>query len=174
MTDVMGREDDIKATPVTELKQMLECIFDRQELEAVRGRVEQRELVMAESFLAASGIDTESFLDKAVVTVRSSVTAVDSESEGAPFLQEAFDALDEDQLITIDTLQKKNLVVRVPDRVDHRKKRVVLTNAGKQLFFDVLPVIEKTREEVQQDIPDKDIEIFKQVLMQITANLDDE
>ncbi|MDP6613902.1 MAG: MarR family winged helix-turn-helix transcriptional regulator, partial [Candidatus Marinimicrobia bacterium] len=62
----------------------------------------------------------------------------------------------------------------VPDQVDHRKKRVVLTNAGKQLFFDVLPVMEKTRSEVQQDIPDKDIEIFKQVLMRITANLDDE
>ena len=74
----------------------------------------------------------------------------------------------------IDNLEKKNLVVRVPDQVDHRKKRVVLTNAGKQLFFDVLPVMEKTRSEVQQDIPDKDIEIFKQVLMRITANLDDE
>ena len=96
----MDRKEESKATGATELKQMLECIFDHEEFEGVRSRVEQRELAMAQSFLAASGIDTESFLDKAVVTVRSSVTAVDSESEGAPFSQEAFDALDEDELIT--------------------------------------------------------------------------
>ena len=96
----MDRKKESKATAAAELKRMLECIFDHEEFEGVRSRVEQRELAMAESFLAASGIDTESFLDKAVVTVRSSVTAVDSGSEGAPFSQEAFDALDEGELIT--------------------------------------------------------------------------
>jgi len=120
MTDVMGREDDIKATPATELKQMLDCIFDRQELEAVRGRVEQRELAMAESFLAASGIDTESFLDKAVLTVRSSATAVDSGSEGAPLSQEAFDALDEGELVTYLEAQG----IDVPQVVDNMMLRV--------------------------------------------------
>ena len=124
MTDVMGREDDIKATSATELKQMLERIFDRQELEAVRDRVEQRELVMAESFLAASGIDTESFLDKAVLTVRSSATAIDSGSEGTPLSQEAFDALDEGELITylgaqgVDVPQVvENMMLRVNEHV---------------------------------------------------------
>ena len=35
----------------------------------------------------------------------------------------------------IDTLEKKNLVVRVPDQLDHRVKRVVLSNKGKELFL---------------------------------------
>ena len=48
----------------------------------------------------------------------------------------------------VDILEKKNLVVRVEDQIDHRIKRVILPNAGKQLFFDVLPIMEKTREEV--------------------------
>ena len=74
----------------------------------------------------------------------------------------------------IDTLEKKNLVVRVIDQLDHRMKRVVLTNLGKQLFFDVLPIMEQTREEVQKKISDEDIEIFKNVLTRITANLEDE
>ena len=73
----------------------------------------------------------------------------------------------------IDALEQKNLVVRVEDQIDHRIKRVVLTNAGKQLFFDVLPIIEKTREEVRKDISNKDIETFKVVLSKILENLTD-
>ena len=70
--------------------------------------------------------------------------------------------------------RKKNLVVRVPDQLDHRVNRVILTNAGKQLFYDVLPVMEKTREEVKKNIPDEDIEIFKNVLSSIIINLENE
>ena len=73
----------------------------------------------------------------------------------------------------IDALEEKNLVVRIEDQIDHRIKRVVLTNAGKQLFFDVLPIMEKTREEVRKDIPDQDIDTFKIVLSKILENLDD-
>ena len=73
----------------------------------------------------------------------------------------------------IDALEEKNLVVRIEDQIDHRIKRVVLTNAGKQLFFDVLPIMEKTREEVRKDIPDQDIDTFKIVLTKILENLDD-
>ena len=74
----------------------------------------------------------------------------------------------------IDTLEKKNLVVRVPDQLDHRVNRVILTNAGKQLFYDVLPLMEKTREEVKKNIPDEDIEIFKNVLSSIIHNLEND
>ena len=71
----------------------------------------------------------------------------------------------------IDSLENKSLVVRVPDQIDHRIKRVILTNAGKQLFYDVLPIMEKTREEVRGDIPEEEIEIFKNVLSKIIKNL---
>ena len=74
----------------------------------------------------------------------------------------------------VDVLEKKNLVVRVEDQIDHRIKRVILTNAGKQLFFDVLPIMEKTREEVRKNISDQDIETFKRVLSNIIVNLEDE
>ena len=73
----------------------------------------------------------------------------------------------------VDMLEKKNLVVRVEDQIDHRIKRVILTNAGKQLFFDVLPIMEKTREQVRKDISDQDIETFKKVLSSIIVNLED-
>ena len=71
----------------------------------------------------------------------------------------------------IDSLEDKSLVVRVSDQIDHRIKRVILTKAGKQLFYDVLPIMEKTREEVRGDIPEEEIEIFKNVLSKILKNL---
>ena len=74
----------------------------------------------------------------------------------------------------IDALEEKNVVLRFEDQIDHRVKRVVLTNAGKQLFYDVLPIMEKTREEVRANISDNDIDIFKSVLSKILKNLSDE
>ena len=71
----------------------------------------------------------------------------------------------------VDSLEKKSLVVRVSDQIDHRIKRVVLTKAGKQLFYDVLPIMEKTREEVRGKIPEEEIEVFKNVLSKIIENL---
>ena len=71
----------------------------------------------------------------------------------------------------IDALEEKNLVVRVEDQIDHRIKRVVLTNAGKQLLHDVLPIMEKTRQEVRENISDHDIDIFNNVLSKILQNL---
>ena len=41
----------------------------------------------------------------------------------------------------IDTLEKKNLVVRVADQLDHRVKRVVLSNKGKELFLQAIPIM---------------------------------
>ena len=71
----------------------------------------------------------------------------------------------------IDSLEEKSLVVRISDQIDHRIKRVVLTNAGKQLFYDVLPIMEKTREEVRGQISEKDLQVFKEVLSKIIQNL---
>ncbi len=74
----------------------------------------------------------------------------------------------------VNTLEKKNLVVRVPDQLDHRVNRVILTTAGKQLFNDVLPIMDKTKKEVSRDISESDIETFKDVLTKIISNLEDE
>ena len=68
-------------------------------------------------------------------------------------------------------LEKKNLVVRVNDQLDQRIKRVVLTHEGKQLFNHVIPIMEKTREEVRQGISDSEIDSFKRVLIQINRNM---
>ena len=74
----------------------------------------------------------------------------------------------------VSTLEKKNLVVRVPDQIDHRANRVVLTAAGKKLLVDAVPIMNKTREEVAEGIAESDIDNFKDVLKKIISNLEND
>ncbi len=73
----------------------------------------------------------------------------------------------------IDTLEKKNLVVRVTDQLDHRVKRVVLSQKGRELFISALPVMAQTRDELRSGISDKEIEALKSILNKIHKNLND-
>ena len=73
----------------------------------------------------------------------------------------------------IDTLEKKNLVVRVTDQLDHRVKRVVLSQKGRELFLSALPVMAQTRDELRSGISDKEIEALKTILNKIFKNLND-
>ena len=71
----------------------------------------------------------------------------------------------------IDTLEKKNIVVRVSDQLDHRVKRVVLSNKGKELFLQAIPIMELTRDQLREGITEQDIESFRSVLTKIYNNL---
>ena len=71
----------------------------------------------------------------------------------------------------IDTLEKKNLLVRYSDQIDQRIKRVVLSNKGKDLMKNVMPVIEQPRNEVLSGINSEEVETFKIVLKKIYNNL---
>ena len=71
----------------------------------------------------------------------------------------------------IDTLEKKNLVVRFSDQLDHRVKRVVLSNKGKELFLQAIPIMELTRDQLREGITEQDIESLRSVLTKIYNNL---
>ena len=71
----------------------------------------------------------------------------------------------------IDTLEKKNLLVRYSDQIDQRIKRVVLSNKGKDLMKNVMPVIEQHRNDLLEGIKSREIETFKVVLKKIFNNL---
>ena len=74
----------------------------------------------------------------------------------------------------VNTLEKKNLVVRVSDQIDHRINRIILTSAGKQLLIDAIPIMNKTRDEVALGIPESKIKVFKDVLAKIISNLEND
>ena len=62
-------------------------------------------------------------------------------------------------------------MVRVPDQLDQRIKRVFLSNKGKEMMKSALPVMEQTSNEVRKGITDEEINLFKDVLNKIYKNI---
>jgi len=71
----------------------------------------------------------------------------------------------------IDTLESKDLVVRIEDKHDRRKKLIYLTNSGKELIAPCIKVVEETNREMVVGIDPENIEICRQVLKQVNQNL---
>jgi DNA-binding MarR family transcriptional regulator len=71
----------------------------------------------------------------------------------------------------VDTLEKKNLVVRIPGKEDKRQKLIYLTSKGRNLRNELFKVVQKTLEEAQKSINVKDLSICKSVLCKVYENL---
>ncbi len=71
----------------------------------------------------------------------------------------------------ISGLEKRNLVVRIPNHADGRSKLIYLTNKGKVCQKALIPIAQKTLGEAQWQIPEKDVKLYKSVLKQIVKNL---
>ena len=70
----------------------------------------------------------------------------------------------------INTLEEKNLVVRVSDQIDKRIKRIILTKKGENLFDEILPIIEKTRFQMNNDISEDELKTLDTVLKKLIDN----
>jgi DNA-binding MarR family transcriptional regulator len=73
----------------------------------------------------------------------------------------------------IDSMEKRDLVVRIPDRLDRRQKLIYLANKGKRLQEELMQIAQKTSLEIQQDIDAEHLDICRNVLMKIRSNLPD-
>jgi DNA-binding MarR family transcriptional regulator len=73
----------------------------------------------------------------------------------------------------IDSMEKRDLVVRIPDRLDRRQKLIYLANKGKRLQEELMQIAQKTSLEVQQGIEPEHLDICRNVLTKIRSNLSD-
>ncbi|MFK7923321.1 MAG: MarR family winged helix-turn-helix transcriptional regulator [Bacteroidia bacterium] len=71
----------------------------------------------------------------------------------------------------IDTLEKKNYVVRVPDQLDRRQKRVFLTHEGKQIQEEMMALGQESLKHVTKGLDEEELKICQKVLRQIQNNL---
>lgn len=71
----------------------------------------------------------------------------------------------------IDGLEKRNLVVRVPDTIDRRCKRIYLTNKGKALQKELILLAQKNLSEAQKSIKPEHLKICKNVLRKVHGNI---
>ena len=71
----------------------------------------------------------------------------------------------------IDNMERKDLIVRVPDQNDRRNKLIYLTHKGKTLRAEMANVAICVLNEAQENIDTEEIKICKKVLGQIFNNL---
>ncbi len=71
----------------------------------------------------------------------------------------------------LSTLEKKQLVTRVPDQVDKRINRVYLTEKGKQQLQSTYPVMTKVMKEMQIGLEKSALQTTIQTLQKIQSNL---
>ena len=72
---------------------------------------------------------------------------------------------------TIDGMEKRNLVVRIPDRLDRRQKLIYLTDKGKRLREELMRIVREISLEAEKGIKPEDLDVFKGVLAGIRENL---
>ena len=71
----------------------------------------------------------------------------------------------------LNRLEKRNLVVRVPNHLDNRNKRVYLTNKGKKIPEALANLAKQTLSEALVGISEKKIELCKDILCEVFDNL---
>ena len=71
----------------------------------------------------------------------------------------------------VDGMEKENLVVRIPSEKDRRIKLVYLTNKAKNLQNEILEVVKDATEKAEMGISGNEIDITKNVLKKMIANL---
>ncbi len=71
----------------------------------------------------------------------------------------------------IDSLEEKNLVVRVPDKTDRRQNMIYLTQTGRETVPELIKMVRKTEAEAVLGISPQEIEAMKEALRKIKKNL---
>lgn len=72
----------------------------------------------------------------------------------------------------LNVLEKKNMVLRIPDRTDKRSKLVYLTHKAKEFKTDLIAIVEDLLKEAEQGIEPDDIIQCRATLNKIFTNFD--
>jgi DNA-binding MarR family transcriptional regulator len=72
----------------------------------------------------------------------------------------------------LNVLEKKNMVLRIPDRTDKRSKLVYLTHKAKEFKTDLIDIVEDLLKEAEKGIEPDDIIQCRATLNKIFINFD--
>ena len=71
----------------------------------------------------------------------------------------------------VNTMEKKNFVVRIPSREDKRVNRIFLTKKGRQIFEKIRPVLHECKTAALKNLTQKEIDSTIKVLQKIQNNI---
>ena len=69
------------------------------------------------------------------------------------------------------TLERKNLIARIPDPKDKRVNRIYLTAFGRKFYAPTLPVLKEAIDQVQDSLNQEEIELLISITKKIQKNL---
>ena len=94
-------------------------------------------------------------------------------NDGVPQSELAFIAENNKSSITrlINTMEKKNLVARIPSTEDGRVNHIYLTKKGRSVFTEVFPLVNNLHLEIEQGISEKEMQITINVLQKMLKNI---
>ena len=72
---------------------------------------------------------------------------------------------------SVRVLEQEALVLRAPDPIDKRTKRIYLTTKGRRFFQRMVPTTHQIMEEAKSAIPTQDLETCAEVLQKMYNNL---
>ena len=72
----------------------------------------------------------------------------------------------------LDVLSKRDFIVRERDETDRRSYRIFLTDKGKAIFNDLIPLLIKANKKFIKDIPEENYRTFSEVLQKICENIE--
>ncbi len=71
----------------------------------------------------------------------------------------------------LNTMEKKNLVARIPSRSDNRINHIYLTKHGDEMLKHATPILEEIIIQIQEGIPAAEIESVIHVMKKINKNI---
>lgn len=71
----------------------------------------------------------------------------------------------------VDCMERRDLVVRVHDRLDRRQNLIYLTNKGKRLQEELIQIARRISVEAYQGVAPEDLDIVRRVLTTLHDNL---
>ncbi len=74
----------------------------------------------------------------------------------------------------ITTMEKKNLVARIPSKSDHRINHIFITKHGLDILKKAAPIMIEAIGQIQKDISKKDIEKVIDIMKKIGLNINSE
>ncbi|MFR1707706.1 MAG: MarR family winged helix-turn-helix transcriptional regulator [Clostridium sp.] len=86
-------------------------------------------------------------------------------------LSDYMDVKESSMVRLIDRMEKEELVERRKDPEDRRITKIILTDKGKFLREELMPIGEEFQDDVLKGISKEDMGIFKEVLQRMTDNI---
>ncbi len=137
----------------------------RSSLGTLLGRTSRGMLTMLQQSFSAAGFD---------ITVEQWLLLVNLRNCNGQFQQHLADITYKDKATVkrlIDGLEKRGLVERVPDDIDRRQKRLVITVRGRKMLRDLKPLALKAQVKTQEGIDPGHLEICTEVLYKMHQNI---